>query len=283
MSELTEALGASQQNVSKHLAVLSRRRHRSAAARRETTSTTASSTRASSRSARESAAPLQRAACRSLQRARRSGAQCGSRDQPSRRARSPRRASAVAAAASTRKLSGRSAGSAAGPPTTSAPSRSPGSSSRSGSASSRRRSRPALSGAGWQANGSESVQARQLIQSNFAGLSSSALMVVVHSPTQTATDPAFRATVVARRASCCGRARQVASVVSAPRRGRRSPRDGHTAIVMAGAKGDPTAMVAAADTLKGEAAGGRHASASASRSPARPGCGATSTPRTARR
>ena len=31
----------------------------------------------------------------------------------------------------------------------------------------------ALSGAGWQANGSESVQARQLIERNFAGLSSS--------------------------------------------------------------------------------------------------------------
>jgi RND superfamily putative drug exporter len=35
----------------------------------------------------------------------------------------------------------------------------------------------ALSGAGWQANGSESVQARALIQRNFAGLSSSALMI----------------------------------------------------------------------------------------------------------
>src|SRR3954452_22835208 len=39
----------------------------------------------------------------------------------------------------------------------------------------------ALSGAGWQENGSESVQARTLIQRNFAGLSSSALTVVVHS------------------------------------------------------------------------------------------------------
>ena len=53
----------------------------------------------------------------------------------------------------------------------------------------------ALSGAGWQANGSESVQARQLIQDNFGGLSSSALMVVVHSPGQTTADPAFEATV----------------------------------------------------------------------------------------
>ena len=46
----------------------------------------------------------------------------------------------------------------------------------------------ALSGAGWQANGSQSVQARQLIQRNFAGLSSSALMVVVHSQTQAVDD-----------------------------------------------------------------------------------------------
>ena len=40
----------------------------------------------------------------------------------------------------------------------------------------------ALSGAGWQANGSQSVAARSLIQQHFAGTSSSALMVVVHSP-----------------------------------------------------------------------------------------------------
>ena len=40
----------------------------------------------------------------------------------------------------------------------------------------------ALSGAGWQADGSESVQARALIERSFAGRSSSALTVVVHSP-----------------------------------------------------------------------------------------------------
>jgi putative drug exporter of the RND superfamily len=38
----------------------------------------------------------------------------------------------------------------------------------------------ALSGAGWEATGSESVAARKLIDANFQGLSSSALMVVVH-------------------------------------------------------------------------------------------------------
>ena len=43
-----------------------------------------------------------------------------------------------------------------------------------------------------------------------------------------------------------------------PRPGATISADGHTAIVMAGAKGDPTAMVAAADTLKAKlhAAGG---------------------------
>ncbi len=106
----------------------------------------------------------------------------------------------------------------------------------------------ALSGAGWQANGSESVQARQLIQRNFAGLSSSALMVVVHSPNQTASAPAFR-TTVARVEQVLRQNHSVASVVP-PRAGATISADGHTAIVTAGAKGDPTAMVAAADALK---------------------------------
>ena len=43
----------------------------------------------------------------------------------------------------------------------------------------------ALSGAGWEATGSESVFARTLVDQNFRGLSSSGLMVVVHAPGQT--------------------------------------------------------------------------------------------------
>src|SRR5512132_2576053 len=50
----------------------------------------------------------------------------------------------------------------------------------------------ALSGAGWEATGSESVAARTAIDRNFQGLSSSALMVVVHSPDKTVGDPAFQ-------------------------------------------------------------------------------------------
>ena len=38
-----------------------------------------------------------------------------------------------------------------------------------------------LSGAGWQANGSESVAVRELAQTHFGGNASTAIQVVVHS------------------------------------------------------------------------------------------------------
>jgi RND superfamily putative drug exporter len=107
-----------------------------------------------------------------------------------------------------------------------------------------------LSGAGWQASGSESVQARSLIQANFHGLSSSALMVVVHSTTQTVSSPGFRESIASVERVLRSNA-HVASV-QPPRRGTTISRDGHTAVVMAGAGGDPTAMVAAADSLEGK-------------------------------
>ncbi len=106
----------------------------------------------------------------------------------------------------------------------------------------------ALSGAGWQANGSQSVQARQLIQANFAGLSSSALLVVVHSPSLTVADPSFQGSL-ARVEKLLRANAHVASVVP-PQAGSSISADRHTALVTAGAKGDPTAMVAAADSLK---------------------------------
>ena len=111
----------------------------------------------------------------------------------------------------------------------------------------------ALSGAGWQANGSESVQARTLIQRNFAGLSSSALMVVVHSEGSTVQAPAFRRTL-ARVESILRSSDRIASV-QPPRAGATISGDGHTAVVMGGANGDPTQMVAAADELKSKLRG----------------------------
>ncbi len=108
----------------------------------------------------------------------------------------------------------------------------------------------ALSGAGWQANGSESVKARGLVQREFRGLSSSGLMVVVHSPTLTVADPAFAESV--SRAERILRSSDAVSTVVPPRPGASISQDGHTAVIQAGAAKGPTAMVDAADGLKGK-------------------------------
>ena len=57
------------------------------------------------------------------------------------------------------------------------------------------RAEHALSGAGWEASGSESVKARELVEQHFAGLGSYGLMVVVHAPAKTIDDPAFASAV----------------------------------------------------------------------------------------
>ena len=69
----------------------------------------------------------------------------------------------------------------------------------------------ALSGAGWQASGSQSVQAREAIQKNFGGLGGYGLMVVVHSRSRTASEAAFAATVGQRRAHAALRAEPCAA------------------------------------------------------------------------
>ncbi|HET7045220.1 MAG TPA: MMPL family transporter [Gaiellaceae bacterium] len=104
----------------------------------------------------------------------------------------------------------------------------------------------ALSGAGWEVSGSESVQARKLVQASFGGLSSQALTVVVLG------DDAARVARTARKVERTLRqSPDVASVVP-PRAGASLSADGRTAIVTAGARRDPTGMVAAADELKGK-------------------------------
>ena len=52
-----------------------------------------------------------------------------------------------------------------------------------------------LAGAGWQANGSESVQVRELAQEHFGGNSSAAVQVVVHADNTTIDDPAVQQTL----------------------------------------------------------------------------------------
>jgi putative drug exporter of the RND superfamily len=106
----------------------------------------------------------------------------------------------------------------------------------------------ALSGAGWETTGSQSVQARTLIDRNFAGLSSYGLMTVIYSPTQTITDPAFKRTVANVEATL--RADKAVRSVVLPAPGVSISRDGHTAIVQAGAAQSSNGMVKAADSLK---------------------------------
>jgi len=106
----------------------------------------------------------------------------------------------------------------------------------------------ALSGAGWQSDGSESVEVRDLVQSEFGGLNSTGLMVVVHSPEQTVSAPAFKATVDEVNAELAADSR--IATVSPPQPGATISADRHTAIVMGGAAADSNEMVRAADDLK---------------------------------
>ena len=107
----------------------------------------------------------------------------------------------------------------------------------------------ALSGAGWEASGSQSVQARKLVERDFKGLGSYGLMTVVYSPTQTVGSPAFRSAIA--RVEQTLRANAAVRTVVSPAPGLSISRDGHTAIVQAGAARNPNEMVAAADSLKG--------------------------------
>jgi len=110
----------------------------------------------------------------------------------------------------------------------------------------------ALSGAGWQANGSESVTAREQIDRVFAGGGAYALQVAVHSSELSATDPAFRRTV--RRVERRLAADPAVTRVVVPRPGVSISADGHTAVIRAGAAEDSNGMVAAATDLKGPVA-----------------------------
>src|SRR3954462_2836946 len=111
------------------------------------------------------------------------------------------------------------------------------------------RAEKALSGAGWEATGSESVQARHLIDRNFDGLGGYGLVVAVHAADRTASDPAFRRVLrvwVAKLTSSAA----VTTVVP-PRAGVSILSDRHTVVVQAGAARKADDMVRAADELKG--------------------------------
>jgi putative drug exporter of the RND superfamily len=109
-----------------------------------------------------------------------------------------------------------------------------------------------LSGAGWEASGSESVEVRKQIDTAFGGAGSYGLQVVVHSDRLTAADPAFERTLGDVEGVLASDAAVGAVTPAQP--GASISRDGHTAVVRAAAAEDPNGMVAAADELKGELA-----------------------------
>jgi RND superfamily putative drug exporter len=111
----------------------------------------------------------------------------------------------------------------------------------------------ALAGAGWEASGSQSVAARHVIDAQFGGLSSAALQVVVHSNFHSVSDPSVQ--TVINHAEQLLRADARISRVVPPSAGLSISRDGHTAVIQAGAAGDTNTMVRAADALKGPLTG----------------------------
>ena len=108
----------------------------------------------------------------------------------------------------------------------------------------------ALSGAGWEATGSESVDARAVIDREFGGLSSSALLLVVHAEDLTVGDPAF-ASAIADTTKLLRADDRIRDVI-APQPGMSISRDGHTAVIQAGANGTSNDMVRAAGDLNDE-------------------------------
>ncbi|MFW0785482.1 MMPL family transporter [Gordonia sp. CPCC 206044] len=105
-----------------------------------------------------------------------------------------------------------------------------------------------LSGAGWQADGSQSVAAREVAQEHFGGNASHAIQVVVHSNGAALTEgegPRILAEVTTEL-----HADPRISDVVAPQPGATLSEDGKTAIVLAGAGADTNEMVRAATDLK---------------------------------
>ncbi len=105
-----------------------------------------------------------------------------------------------------------------------------------------------LSGAGWQANGSASVEARELARTHFGGQASSAIQVVVHRDDGPVTEGRGAEVIAAVTARLEAEPR-IADVV-APQAGATLSQDGKTAIVLAGAGADTNEMVRVATDLK---------------------------------
>ena len=106
-----------------------------------------------------------------------------------------------------------------------------------------------LSGAGWQANGSESVAVRDAAQKYFDGNASHAIQVVVHSEDGPVTQGAG-AEILAKATAMLEADDRIAGVME-PQPGATLSQDGSTAVLLAGAGADTNDMVRAANDLKG--------------------------------
>ncbi|MEU9663545.1 MMPL family transporter [Streptomyces chartreusis] len=105
-----------------------------------------------------------------------------------------------------------------------------------------------LSGAGWQSNGSESVQVRELAEKHFGGNAAHAIQVVISSESHQVSDPAVER-VIAQVTTKLKADDRISEVV-APQAGATISRDSTTAIVLGGAGASTDDMVRAAEDLK---------------------------------
>lgn len=104
-----------------------------------------------------------------------------------------------------------------------------------------------LAGAGWQANGSESVAVRDFAQEHFGGDASSAIQVVIHTDDGTIGDAATT-TVIDRATALLSADDRIADIMP-PTPGVTVSEDGRTGILIAGAAADTDDMVRLADDL----------------------------------
>uniref|UniRef100_UPI00373585D4 MMPL family transporter n=1 Tax=Corynebacterium variabile TaxID=1727 RepID=UPI00373585D4 len=104
-----------------------------------------------------------------------------------------------------------------------------------------------LAGAGWQANGSESVAVRDLAQEHFGGNASSAIQVVIHTADGAIGDTAT--TEVIDEATALLSADDRIADIMPPAPGVTVSEDGRTGILIAGAAADTDDMVRLADDL----------------------------------
>ncbi len=106
-----------------------------------------------------------------------------------------------------------------------------------------------LSGAGWQADGSESVSVREAAETSFGGNASSAIQVVVRSTDGPVTEGSGAAVV--SEVMEVLEADDRISTVFGPESGAPISQDGSTIVLLGGAGADTNEMVRAADDLKG--------------------------------